>query len=147
MIRNYPLPLPQDDISRAELGKNRDGGKQLIMADALSRRPCSTDKNWECTEEILSYVYTVVSNLPTTDTKLQEIAVRSQRKDNLRHLIRYCTEGWPDKSQLTEELIPYWQHHSDISLHNGLLRIGTFIIIPSCMRIEIHKKLHDGHQE
>ncbi|KAJ8882886.1 hypothetical protein PR048_014709 [Dryococelus australis] len=95
-------------------------GKQLIMADALSRRSFSTDENWE---------------------------FKSQPDDNFRHRIKYCIEGWPDKSQFTEELIPYWQHNSDISLHNGLLLIGTHIIIPSCMRTEIFKKLHDGHHD
>ncbi|KAJ8880103.1 hypothetical protein PR048_020726 [Dryococelus australis] len=135
------LCLKTPHISRAEMGARPEGGtyyrlgiktvfhhgskgsdysneillpdcvysrKQLIMADALLPSPCSTYGNWELTEEMLTYVYTAVSHVTATDTKHHEIA--------------------PDKSQLTKELIPCWQHRCAISLHNGLLFIGEHLV-------------------
>ncbi|KAG1694107.1 hypothetical protein GQR58_006909 [Nymphon striatum] len=75
-----------------------------------------------------------VRNLTATDSFLQAV-------------IPYITCGWPsEKNQCNEVTHAYWQHRTELALHNGLLLKGNRIIIPTEMRPNILRILHKQHQ-
>lgn len=61
-------------------------------------------------------------------------------------LITYCSEGWPEKSQLPGPLKVYWPERSDLTIQHGLLMKGNRLVVPLSMRIGVLERLHDAHQ-
>ena len=77
-------------------------GKQMHIADALSRLQVR-DQMVQSTiddDDMVAYVGSVISSLPASDTRLQQI-VEAQDEDPVCSQIKvYCYEGWPDKYSL-----------------------------------------------
>lgn len=40
----------------------------------------------------------------------------------------------------------FWPDRAVLSVHEGLLLKGTWLVIPSVMRNKVLRKLHEGHQ-
>ena len=74
-------------------------GKNLIIADALSRAPSqhftSEDEEWN--KEMNIYVETIFNTLPASDTKIQQIQTSQDKDATCLLLKKYCLEGWPSK--------------------------------------------------
>jgi len=63
----------------------------------------------------------------------------------LQKLKKYCVEGWPDKFSIDKAFQPNLSFSGELSVQNGLLLNGIRIVIPTSLRAEILKKLHEGH--
>ena len=63
-----------------------------------------------------------------------------------RLLVKYCRQGWPDRSQLTSATRPFYSVANELSIEKGLLLRGCRIVIPTAMRQDIVAKHHGGHQ-
>ena len=91
-------------------------GKDLNIADTLSRAyipVCSSDR---MEEELTSAVNLVISNIPVTDKRMQEIRDGTKNDKSLRILQRMILNGWPDnQSQIPEEVRPYWNFRDELS--------------------------------
>lgn len=123
-------------------------GKYMYTADTLSRAPEEdihpTDE--ELQVEIEQYVQAVMTTLPASDRKLEEIR-RHQAEDEICKTIKmYCYEGWPAKDTIDGPVKIYWQYQSLLSVENDLLLYGTRIVIPSSLRLQILDIIHDNHQ-
>jgi len=59
--------------------------------------------------------------------------------------MKYCTDSWPDKSQLQGELRHYWPERTVLTVHDGLLLRGTRLVIPSALQGDVLQRLHEGH--
>ena len=124
-------------------------GKQLIVADALSRAPVSTSSADDLTlqAEVDAFLATTTDSLPASDERLAEIAA-AQREDSIfSAIVQYCKNGWPSYSTLHSPLKPYWNSRSEYSItHDGLLLCSQRIVIPATLRLDILSRLHAGHQ-
>ena len=96
-------------------------GKNIATADVLSRAPerITGDRNLET--EINLYVHQVMSNLPATEMRLQQIKDHQDRDDVLKQAKQYCNSGWPDKRSIQGPCYPYYQHAGDLTVENDLL--------------------------
>ncbi|CAA9996939.1 unnamed protein product, partial [Nesidiocoris tenuis] len=123
-------------------------GKKLVIADTFSRAPsASASTEDEPTEEMNAYIQLICSNyLPASDKKLNEIKQKTKDDPVCKFLSEFCSSGWPQRSDIPEICLPFWQHRHDISLVDGLLLKGSRIVIPEVMRAEMLNKLHEGHQ-
>ena len=120
-------------------------GRELYTADALSRTPLSaTDTDLEGETNI--YAHNIISNLPASDSKLEEIRLHQREDETCRMLMSYCQDGWPDRSQLQGTINQYWPFRSELTLVEGLLLYGSRIVIPSSLRLGVLDSLHEGHQ-
>ena len=93
-------------------------GKDNVTADALSRAPLTRDltkAEKQLNEDMSLYVANIIECLPTTERRLDEIRLQQDEDEVCRKLKEYCIEGWPDKSQLTTPLKPYWQYRGEIT--------------------------------
>ena len=125
-------------------------GKDLNTADTLSRAPIRGQNNPETErfqDEVLAYVNAIMLSLPATERKLQQIKEATEQDEICQQIIYFCLEGWPeDKSTISGAVTPYYPFRGEISLQNGLLLKGDRLIIPSCLRLDVLDKLHEGHQ-
>lgn len=122
-------------------------GKELIIADALSRSPLPTDvKSQELEEETEMYVNLISGCFPVKDDYLEKLKM-SQSKDLIIQKLRaFCHSGWPSRNQIPDFMIPYYQYRNDISFANGLVLYGSRIIIPPDLQKQILEFIHMGHQ-
>ena len=124
-------------------------GMSLVTADALSRAPQErplTEAEELFADEVTAQANLVVGALPATEKRLAEIRARQLEDDVCRQVMRYCAEGWPSHPSLPSVLRPYWQVQNELKIQNGLLLKGVRLVIPTCMRLAMLDKLHEGHQ-
>lgn len=120
-------------------------GKQLVVADALSRAAlpeCESAENMET--ELSCYVHSIISNLPVSDSKLEEI--RESAENELNTLQSVIQTGWPDnKWKLPSDVNEFWNHRDELSVIDGIVMKGEQIVIPPSLRKEMLQKIHMGH--
>ena len=124
-------------------------GKSLYTADTLSWAPLVRPLNQEeekLEADVQAYVDSIVKYLPATEDRLKDFRTQQQQDEITRQLITYCSEGWPEKSQLPGPLKVYWPERSDFTVQQGLLMKGNRPVVPLTMRIDVLEKLHDAHQ-
>ena len=128
---------------------SHEPGKSLHTADTLSRDPISRSLNLQekkLENDVKAYVDYVVQYLPATEDRLEDIRVQQHQDEVTRRLIDYCTEGWPERSQLPGILKLYWAVRHELTIQQGLLMKGNRLVIPVSMRMDILKRIHEGHQ-
>lgn len=123
-------------------------GKKLIIADTLSRAPSGTqEKNEKDFEsETTAFVDMIMKGLPVSNKRLDEIREKQASDPITSELSILSQEGWPNKSKIRREIIPYWSMRSEFSVTDGILMKGTCIVIPSVMQRDIINRLHEAHQ-
>ena len=89
-------------------------------------------------------IHHIVSVMPT---KLDKIRQETQKVANLQLLTQQITEGWPDSIKQTNcSIRPYWSVRHDIAIDDGVLLVGSRILIPTTLRQDILRQIHNGHQ-
>ena len=123
-------------------------GKNLIIADALSRAPLSDMdiQDQDFNAEVEAYLNTVRQTLPASETQLMNIQHQHEGDEVCQQLVTYCNTSWPNQAELPALIRPYLPVASELSVVHGLLMRGTRIVIPAVMRREILNKRHEGHQ-
>ena len=120
----------------------------MYIADALSRfqdqhadpQPIIAD------DEMTAHVASVITGLPVSDTRLQQIIEAQEEDPVCRQIKTYCSEGWPAKHSVNDAMKRYWSTRGELTVVQNILLKGTRIVIPSSMRLEILEKIHEGHQ-
>ena len=123
-------------------------GKQMYTSDALSRLLKPFTKPDCCTvpeDEMNAFVETVMDSLPASDKKLKEIIEAQEEDEVCKKVKQYCLEGWPDKHMVPDAVKSYWRERGELTVVQSLIMKGTRILIPSCMRLNILDKIHEGH--
>jgi hypothetical protein len=120
-------------------------GKELVIADALSRNPLPHDKNEEKrTEEITEFVDSIRASWPTTTSSLLRLQNATAQDPVLQTVATYISEGWPKTVSLVMQ--PYQQRQGELCVVDGLVVCGSRIVIPQALREETLQKLHETHQ-
>ncbi|VDI44154.1 Hypothetical predicted protein [Mytilus galloprovincialis] len=121
-------------------------GKELNIADALSRAPVDLSESNEFETETKAYVDSIVKNFPASDMRLQNIRDECVKDEICKTLRLYCKEGWPEKSSLSDSLKPYWSLQGEFTIIGNMLLKADRLVIPRSLQDEILERLHDGHQ-
>ena len=54
--------------------------------------------------------------------------------------------GWPDtKAGLPQDITTFFQFRAEISEANGILMKGEQVIVPSTLRKDMKRRIHEGH--
>ena len=118
-------------------------GKELVIADALSRHP-RPDTESELSEEVTAHVDTVMSSQQISTRRMDSLKAATVHDKELQRVADYILNGWPQT--VPENMIPYKQVEGDLSLADGLIVYQNRIVVPSSQRKEILDKLHESHQ-
>ena len=122
-------------------------GKELYTADALSRAPSSVAGtiSQQFQNELESFVDTVTSVLPASSDHLEEYRT-AQKADTTCSMVRhYCEKGWPHRSQVPDNLKPYCEVQSELSICSDLLLRNYCIVVPEPLQKQTLEKIHHGH--
>ena len=123
-------------------------GKSLLVADALSRAPCSEAGREDLLlqQETEAYVNIVVQNLPAMEKQLERIRWHQEEDEECKLAAEYCRSGWPSRQSLHGAMKHYYSVASPISVKDGLLMRGNRVVIPAALILEMLDRLHIGHQ-
>ena len=91
-------------------------GKSLVVADTLSRAPVTkhiSEHDNRQNEEIELYVNSVLSEVPASDKRLEEIRERQREDEVCRQMVTYCKDGWPERASCPEALKAYWSERNE----------------------------------
>ena len=128
-VQRFRLRMMRFDFSMSHVP-----GKSLLMADALSRAPCSEAEASE--QETAAYVKSVIQSLPATDRQLERIQRHQEEDEECRQVAEYSRSGWPSRQALPGALRMYHWVATEISVQDGLLMRGSRIVIPASLRLE-----------
>ena len=120
-------------------------GKQLVIADALSRNPVATTES-DLESKVRQYVDSVVSQLPISTNRLSKIRQAVVYDNELAEVLGFVTNGWPVVSVIPSTLKAYYEARDMLSIVDGLLTYQNRIVIPRDQRQEILYRLHESHQ-
>lgn len=119
-------------------------GKDLVVADALSRSPQQGDYQ-EQDEELSTFVYNITRKLPATSSRIELIRKAQQEDEILQEVERYTQEGWSSRKKISREMKPYWENRYSFAVNDDLLMYGSRIVIPNCLRTDTLERIHKGH--
>ena len=133
-------------LMRFNLNAEHAPGKDMVIADTLSRNPLPGEKAGQLQEDVQAYVDEVISSWPVSDAKLDELRMATQLDVNLKTAIEQTMMGWPVyKQEVWLGAHEFFGVKGELSVCDGLLLRGDRIVIPYSMRREILDRIHDGH--
>ena len=123
-------------------------GKDLTIADALSRAPSSTatSDDQSLQREVDAYVQTAMASLPATEGRLEEIKYEQEKDEVCQLLKKYCKIGWPCSNRVPEPVKKFYPVASELSVQKGLLLRNNRLVIPMSLQREVLEQIHVGHQ-
>ena len=114
-------------------------GKEMAMADALSRQP-SYNKEQIQLDVQLHFVQ-------FSTQRLEILRDETQQDAELMELQSIILDGWPEKrNEVPAEIRKYWAFRDEMAVADGLVTKGDCVIIPKTLRRDILEKLHAAHQ-
>ena len=109
--------------------------------DGLSRLPVPI-KRKDKTLEADIFCVSQLDKLPVTSDAI----ARETRKDSiLSRVYKYTLNGWDESKALEENLKPFYNRRLELSLFNGIIMLGTRVVVPTKFRGQILDEIHSGH--
>ena len=122
-------------------------GKELVLADTLSRNPLSNPPETSHTEDVKAYVDTAEMMRPVSMAKMESIKSAIPNDPQPSHVLDYTVNGWPKYAEdVPEQLRPYHAVRGSLSVVNDKIIYQNRLIIPSALQTDILERVHDGHQ-
>lgn len=98
-------------------------GKTLVLADTLSRGPAASTRDSNTEADVCCYVNSIVSTLPESRGKLDEITLTDSEFQAVVMLVR---KGWPDHAKhLPPSARDYSHHKGGLSESDKLVTMGS----------------------
>ncbi|XP_035218163.1 uncharacterized protein K02A2.6-like [Stegodyphus dumicola] len=132
-------------LNRYDLKLEYVPGKELLIADALSRAQSSVDTF----DDTFSQEPTVNVSLLTqaSPTKWQEIVKMTEKDPELQDVLFHIKNGWPERSKTRPAAQPYWHCKEELyTTKDGIICRGQRLVVPASLRKDIMKKLHVSHK-
>ena len=119
--------------------------KLHYTADTLSRKIAEQQTSQPVIEEdqMNAYVSSMIKALPASDSKLREIQQAQDQDKVCLEIKKQCLNGWPEKTQVSNAVKPYWQVRGELTIVQGLLLKGTRLVIPASMQRQSTKYTKD----
>ena len=117
-------------------------GSENLLADCLSR--LGNQKDTIKLPKL--HVHQILHQLPARSDSLQEIQQAIQADDELV-LLKYTIKmGWPNNiKEIPQALHPYWTFCKELTIEDGLILKGNWIVIPNKKCETILKQIHYSH--
>lgn len=121
-------------------------GKQLALADALSRAYVKEHKITEWEEDIDAQVCLITCQINATPKRMKEFIDEMNKDEELIELRKVIQMGWPKNvKKLPSNVRIYNQYKSELTIANGLIFKGQSVVIPKSMRDEMINRVHYSH--
>ena len=81
-----------------------------------------------------------------TLAKMEEFKMETAKDETLQLLSHQVTQGWADSvKKIDPALKLYWPLRNDISIQDGLVLLGSRVIVPESLRGNILQEIYRGH--
>ena len=121
-------------------------GKQLHVADALSRAYLSEATPEIPDQDMVQHVHSVISRLPISAARLEQFQKETEKDQTLQVVKGYIMNGWPKSSNDIDPCIKsYYKIRDDLSYVHNLILKNHRIVVPTVLRQEMKETLHTGH--
>ena len=121
-------------------------GKDLHIADTLSRAYLTNLDDSTQSKDLEFAIHAMIENLPVSEEKRSQLQVATATDHQLQQLLALMRSGWPeDVSNVPISLREYWKIRHNLCCAENLIFMNNRIVIPSTMRQEILKCIHEGH--
>ena len=135
-------------LSQYNMDVQYKAGKHLLLSDCLSRlsNPATQEEDESLNLHVMSIESEDGDSLPfITLSNVHEALMEDPISVLLGDLI---LSGWPDSCKdLDQELKPYWVHHFNLSIVDGIILLGEdCIVVPIALHEQFLKALHYTHQ-
>ena len=131
-------------LQRYDLQVEYEPGKNLLIADTLSRAPEESTETAANTKD--DFEVLTIENMPVSEEKLEQCKDATRKDLTLQKLKTTVISGWPErKSQVDPELREYWNIKGEISVCDDLLLRQDRLIVPSSLREEMLSQIHSSH--
>ena len=92
-------------------------------------------------------IHAVISDLPISQERLNQFTEEIEKDETLQILSEYVRNGWQrHRGSVVPEVKPYYNFRDEITLARGLVLKSGLITVPTSMRKEMKKLIHQGHQ-
>ena len=133
-------------LSQCNMNVQYKAGKYLLLSDCLSRLPIPNMQEED--ESLNLHVMPIESEGNDSLVNLAQIR-EALVEDPVSVLLGdLILNGWPDScKELDQELKPYWIHHFNLSITDGIILLGEdCIVVPVSLHENFLKALHYTHQ-
>ena len=97
-------------------------GSEMYVPDMLFRAYIHEDVDKELENALQGHVHLVVSNIPYSDEKLEQIRNASKNDSSMSLASKLIKEGWPDhRRNVPEKARSFWNHKHELSEYDGLI--------------------------
>ncbi len=121
-------------------------GKELIMADALSRSASTAGPICRCTmlgtDVTREEAFVSMIDAIEIPNDLRALIV-TERDETYEAVMKACDEGWPTQAKASTG--EYWSARNDLTKERDLLFVDGRLVIPQGARKEVLEYLHRGH--
>ena len=115
-------------------------GREMVTADALSR--LSPMDEFEVPDMNLKIHHLI----RITPAKMEEFKEETGRDETFQLLSHKVIQGWPDSvKKIDPEVKLYWPLRDGILMEDGLIFLGSRVIVPESLRGSILQQIHGGH--
>ena len=119
-------------------------GKEMYLADTLSRAPVIGVHACSFAEELESVDHTTSLAIPTA--QLQRLKDMSFHDPVMTVLKETIQKGWPSsKSEVPESVYPYFDFRDELVVQDNLVFKGPQVVIPAALRKEMMSLIHESH--
>ena len=125
-------------------------GKENVIADALSRVASLKSEHRDYSNSLSNIkkipIHQITQTAPASPERLQELCEATDKDPSLRLLAKTVHEGWPKTiKDCPHSIQSYWYFRNQITCEDGIIYIGTGLIMPKSERALTLKVLHMGH--
>lgn len=122
-------------------------GKELYVADTLSRAYLNMPPTDNNVEDLEFVVHALVRNLPVSDSKLSQLQLATQQNEQMQNLHSYITSGWPtNANNIPLSLCSFWKLQHKLHIAKKLILLNNCIVIPTVMQRFLLAYIHQGHK-
>ena len=123
-------------------------GKDITLADTLSRGHINETGEEIPEEEITAQIQMIYKNSCLADEGLSEVQRLTFQDDEHSQIATFVPQKCPaNKRAVSDQIKSYWSYKEGISVINGIWYKEDRSIIPSLLRQDIPKKLHQAHMD
>ena len=100
----------------------------------------------ETSEETELTVHTLTNNLPLSERRKTEFKMATKFDHVLQHVHKLIIDGWPvNINNVPQAAREFWKVCDKISMADGFLFVGEWLVIPDTMKKVALEAIHEGH--
>lgn len=117
-------------------------GKEMLIADCLSRAQLKDDKELE---GLSGVIHSVIKSVCVSEENLNYYRGVLKTDESYKKICNYVERGWPSFHQLSELGQHFHKFKAELHVEQGLLFLNHRLVIPTSLQGKLTKWLHDPH--